>query len=459
MEITYRKLLATFLTAWMALSCMVYRPILIFYECSGLISSRQFESHILLNIPKILMLMFFLLVLPRILDQSAKIKKSNWYRDYTTLFFVFLIISFFLPIKENWESAFTGVVSIIYYLASYFVITRAADLETFERCMERAFAIITIMEFIIGFLYYLDVIIPFLTLIPTGIERNSFVRMQGTLNHPGEFSLYIGLMFSYFACKWFYEGKKTAIILSLMNYVCIYFSGSRATLVAVTIILFIILLIKYRKNMVIKILFVFLAILGALQFLYSGIFIELFVENSFEEIFLARLIHWIIAFRIMTADPLNFIFGIGLNNNVDYIYNHYTELTYGLPVNIFLTEEFAMDNPIHNSYLICGVETGIIGIILFIAAIAKPMIGAYKMAKKKSNKEAAGLYFIFFSLVFFAIYALQGWGTLKENALMIFMTITAYYRLIYLKNNSVKDSAVRQENYRQSDLRNMETRQ
>ena len=296
------------------------------------------------------------------------------------------------------------------------------------KALDVGFLILLIVEIGVGFLYYAGISIPFLTAEGEGFGvRSGWLRMQGTLKHPASLSFLLVFIFLYYASKAFYNKDKKSMGLMALSYVGIYFTFARTALLVSSLLLIILLWIYYRKHILIKVLIGIIVAFAAIQVTLSEWFENMFVEQSILDMFQARFIHWIMGWRIMTTDMFNFLFGVGINNNVDYVMNNYSHLVSGLSGSAILTADFAVSNPIHNSYFIIGVETGIVGLIVYGYTLAKMAFGSIKPLLKQKGILTYANAFVAYAVAWYAIYALQGWGTLDELGIPMLCLIMVLY--------------------------------
>ena len=410
------------LTAWIFSLSLTGRVLIQILYYDGGIGARQFGNYVKINLPTILITVIFMLALLMGNRKWVITKKKN----SLTPFLFCLLARAIIPINMNYNAVLVGALNIFYYLLTYCVLYGLFSLDEIKKGINAGFSLLCITEIATGLLYYLGIIIPFFTSIPSDYERNGMVRMQGTLTHPGEFSLMMGIMFIYFACEFFYGKKKSAFFLMLCAYVGVYFSYARTALIVVTVILCVMMWINYRTKILARVIMVIVVIVALQQLLTSDLFINLFITTSIEDMLQARFLHWIIGWRIMSRNALNFLLGVGVNNNVDYIAENYDSLMAGLSNSAILTSSFAKNNPIHNSYFVIGAEAGILLMGIYIKTLLKMIIDSIKrfhIGTEDSAKSA----FLAYATIWYAIYAVQGWGALGENALLMLSLLSIFY--------------------------------
>lgn len=386
--------------------------------------SRQFGSFIFINLQIVFV---FAIMILSVLQNSfcIRIKKKNC---LIPLFMVLLIRSMIPLFTVNYTSSMVGGANILIQFVSSMILLNMCSRDELWKALDVGFLILLIIEIGVGFLYYAGISIPFLTAEGEGFGvRSGWLRMQGTLKHPASLSFLLVFIFLYYASKAFYNKDKKAMGLMALSYVGIYFTFARTALLVSSMLLIILLWIYYRKHIFIKVLIGIIVTFVAIQVALSEWFTQMFVEQSVVDMFMARFIHWIIGWRIMTNNIFNFLFGVGVNNNVDYIIKNYYHLVSGLSKSTILTADFALANPIHNSYFIIGAEAGIGGLFVYGYTLIKMAFGSIKPLLKNKGIITGANAFIAYAVMWYAIYALQGWGALDELGIPMLCLIMVLY--------------------------------
>lgn len=394
--------------------------------------NRQFGSGLVITITTPIIIY---LILSFIKNKKIFIKDL---KEPIIIFMFFSIISLFFPIKRNIRLSIIAVLLIIEYGLLFLSIKSLYKYKEVYRCIDISFKISLIIQTILGSLKSFGGIkIPFITDSGVDIIRNGVYRMTGTFAHSGEFSMYIFIMFIYFLCQYYFNGKTRYLSYVGICLFDLFYSGSRTIILLSALIFGIIILIKYRKSIMVKTFYILVGIIGGFVFINSDAFYKLFIEKSFMEMLDVRFVHYIAGFRIMTRDMMNFLLGVGLNNNVNYIIENYNFTFNNISLNSIVSSGFMQRNPIHNSFLVIGVELGIVGLILY-ARIFLRELGLLKINKIDSQFKA-NYVFINVTIISYIIYGFQGWALLK-NPLWIMLIIIISFASI-LRGEEKKNEA------------------
>ena len=92
---------------------------------------------------------------------------------------------------------------------------------------------------------------------------------------------------------------------------------------------------------------------------------------------------------------------------------------------------FYYTNPIHNSILLVFSECGMIGGIMYLGIYIKLILNSFKkLNMDTAMKRNSDYLFVFCATIIWLIYALQGWGTLKEHSWIMFTLLYTYFVLL-----------------------------
>lgn len=384
------------------------------------IQNRPFGSSLGISTPFILLgLMYFI----NLKNLGISISRKPRIIVY---FFVFIIITLSFPIAGRiWELSFIGIFYCLIFLGIYTTLSKRITYAHFEKSLDIGFSVALIIQSTLGILFvFADMSIPYISQGSTSI-RNDLSRMTGTLAHPGDFSLYISVIYLYFVSKLLFKNDKKSIVFIILSFIDLYFSGARSMLVASGILTLIVLWRKIKNNIIYILLTATIGSIVAFRFYRSNTFRELFIENSIIDMFIARLIHWKLGFEIFFSNISNFFFGVGLNNHVDYIDANYSKISYLLTNSTILDEEFVRGMPIHNSFLIIAVELGVVALILYISIFISAIKKAVLILRIFPEYKFA-CYFIISSMMAFTIYGSQGWALLKPFGWILFIIVNAF---------------------------------
>lgn len=374
------------------------------------------------------------------------LKKIRFYKKTASapiiqfLFWALLSIVFILFNNASVENYLAAAIKFVFYILLYFLLADCMNFKSLMRGIDGGFRLGMIIQTTAGCAYvFFGILIPLFGNYSTNY-RNSFSRMVGSFAHPGDFSMYIAILTVYFVSRLLFAKEKGSIIYIAMGAVDLLFSGARAMLLCTFLVSVLIVINRYRKSMTMKILVIVSVIAGIVIFVQSDTFQNLFITLSFVDMLGARLIHWVIGFKIMTRDFVNFLFGVGLNSNVDFINAHYSEFSSLIVSSTILSDEFASTMPIHNSYLIQGVELGIVGLILYIRVYLSSILRSAVSVRKKLSLRTENV-FLIAALGTYAIYALQGWALQKNFAMVMLMVVLAMHRHVSAVNRAEAKAA------------------
>lgn len=391
---------------------------IILYQMITEIDNRVYSNEISLTFSIIIIAFFAVLNLRTLVRRKVSAPKG------LVFFLLYSILTIVYGTYTNADAVKCGLFQIVFYLLLLIVCERLNNPDNLMASIENGLTIGVLFQSSIGILNYLGISIPYITAERTTTIRNGLMRMQGTFSHPSELSLYILIGLVLFLSRFYIEENRRHLILLILAYVDILLCGSRSAMMISVVMLISVLWIKYRKKILGKFLILVVIVSMVVFIPMTEEFQYFFLELDFNEMFQARFLHWIIGWRIMTSSLKNFLFGVGLNNNVDYISTHYLSLSEGLSANSKLTADFAINNPIHNAFFVVGAETGIIGFVSFICVFLKGIIKSYKRYKAYSTYRTENI-FVTLSFCAFLFYHIQGWGGLKQSAWMLFILLEA----------------------------------
>ncbi|MCI1857419.1 MAG: O-antigen ligase family protein [Sporolactobacillus sp.] len=381
--------------------------------------NRPFGNTLGITIP----LLFFILM------YFITIGKNNFYIYYKSplnYFFFFAVISFFFPIQGRiWQITLIGIFKLLIIWGLYDILLKKFSFANYEKCLDWGLSIGLLIESALGFLYvFAHVSIPYVS-IGFPYDRNGFSRMTGAMAHPGDFSLYISIIYFYYICKLLFKKDKKSIKYIILSLVDLVLSGARAMIITSILISVIIFWKKYQRNWIVKLVIMSGIIIASIGVYHSSFYQNLFMEENFFETITARLIHWRIGFQIMFSSFNNFLFGVGLNNHVDYIASHFSTLSYLITDTSVVDAFFIQNNPIHNSLLVVGTELGIVGLFLYISIYIVGIINAWKILKAYPKYKSQCTYVIG-CLFIFLLYSFQGWALMKDMGWVLFILVNAF---------------------------------
>lgn len=403
--------------ATIIISCVLPRELTIYAFEENL--TREYGSVISVTIP--MLIMTFIILLERF-----KFRFSIRKNDTLLHWFVWGIASgiFLIVNQGDFLYYFVAAVKFCIYILMYNLLSRNISSASFFKGIDIGFRGTLILQTAIGLLYQLfGIVVPFIGNYSTSV-RAGMIRMVGSFNHPGDFSLYIAIISLYFVCDFVFKENRNVLPYIIMGTIDLLLSGARTMLICTAIVSLVIILRKNKNNPFAKILLVLTVAIGIWMFVDSDIFQDLFIEHNFLEMLEARFVHWLIGLKIMTTNVDNFFYGVGLNNCVDYINDNFGSFATLLSQQVVIDDAFASTSPIHNSYLIAGVETGIFGLILYGRVYFKS-IGECITLLKEKDEDIWKIVYLMAAFFTYAVYALQGWSLQKNYALTMLVVLSS----------------------------------
>ena len=393
--------------------------------------SRPYGSAISIGVPLVLtlLLVFF--------NLSKPYKKMRSIRTPFCQHCLFAIFSgIFLLFNEgsicNYIVAFFEYIT---YLILFCAVYNFMSKEDVITAVDRGFRASLIIQTAIGWLYvFFGILVPYISNYSNSV-RNGFSRMTGSAGHPGDFSLYIAILFVYFISVYLFKKEKKYAVYAIIAFVDIFLSGARTMLVVSCLVGFFILIRKYRRNFFVISAIVVVTVIFVAWFLKSDVYQDMFVKNSLSDMFIARFVHWIMGFRITFGDLQSFLVGVGLNSHADYIDAHYSAYaTLVATASSVLDSDFVRGMPIHNSYLIMSSEMGIVGFIMYVRMY---IIGIRKSILNIRKEDGSKYIWVFALAAFavFAFYCIQGWAMMKRMSWILLIIVNAIIYVPYSGKN------------------------
>lgn len=351
---------------------------------------------------------------------------------------VFLsIFSLLFPNNKDIHLAIIGVTVMIKYFLLYFSLTHIYNFNEFKKNLKKTLIIVLIIESIGGFLQiFFGVTIPFLTSRNVKSYRGSTLRMAGTMLFSADLALIITFITVFLWCDYFFNKNRRVLKYIILCMIDLWLCGSRTMVIATGLIFTYSFMRKYRNKTIYKILFITFLFILLLTFLNTNVFFEYFVSDNIVLMLFTRLVHWRMGYEMILQHPL---LGVGLNNSMFYI-NQHSDIVHKAYTVALEPKSFFFTNPIHNSIIIILAELGIVGGISYLLIFIEPII---KCMKDKINCDKSDVCFVVSAGMMLIIYALQGWGSLKEHGMVLMMVYYAYFRL--LQNNKIKQKSITYE--------------
>ena len=246
---------------------------------------------------------------------------------------------------------------------------------------------------------------------------------SGTFGHPGPMALYANYLL---AILLFNKNIKPKIRISgvILSSIIIIVAAGRTSI----LIMFLIFAI-YILNDLIKLnaqsILVSMGIVsgGVVSFImfFERIkpLISRFTDSDISFQYNNRMKHIVLGMEYIKENPL---LGLGLNNYLDNTYNDYP---------FQFSTNFYLSNPIHNAFILYGVEIGLIGLIVFALFLINNVIMYNKINKKINIEERNVLKGSLTVLIIWCVYALQGWGGVQTRSLLILLLSSSIIYSIY----------------------------
>jgi O-antigen ligase len=264
-----------------------------------------------------------------------------------------------------------------------------------------------------------------------GETRGGRLSALGIFLHPGNLALFICISSAYFLSSYLLGYKKFLSLLYLVTgIIVLYLTLARSGWLAF-IAMFCVMIVAYKNSH--KSIFSLKNILMVSIFLGGLLFViifytplgEYFMNEDFEDMAEARIVHWMAGLDIFTHHP---IFGVGINSHLYYFRAE-------LP----MLDGFYVENPIHNIHIILLAETGLTGLLCWIFFIV------YNMNKSQSfiispSLESSILNFTFMGIIVaWFIYGFFGWAPFQIDMLSLFLFLAFF--AIYSRCKSGKSYA------------------
>ncbi|MDU2155646.1 MULTISPECIES: O-antigen ligase [Clostridium] len=429
LEININKIFVVLLPVIAAYSRNIFKIVSILNENK---LNMQYGSDISIDLISVWILGFTVIVLLRGINKSKFISKSGF-----GLFFIISLISMIFPNNKNNLLSIFGLVQIFKYFIIVILLDTVGDFNKFYSWIKIGLKIGLIVQTIVGYTFtFGGITIPYITGTSSHSIRNGYYRMFGTMESPGDFSLYMIIILIFFLVDFLVLKEKKSIVYTIFSWLNLYFSGARAMTILSGIIIIGIIYYFYRKNHIVKIITIIGAISSIIYFLDSEYYYEYFVRNNIFDMLNTRMVHWNVGIRLFYE---NFIFGVGLNNITYYIFNNFDEVFLSINYqNILVDSMFLQRAPIHNSFLIVACEMGVLGLIAFLRIYIIALKKCLLVIRKENKEFYKFTIFPVVALGTYIIYGLQGWAMLKQPFWIIFCTIICYIQLLF-KNSNNKD--------------------
>lgn len=378
-----------------------------------------FTSKIFLMIP--LVSSIILLLTKRNKNLHYIYKNEQW----ILWIFLLILISLINPYNHAiWATLAFALLFISYIIFFKLIYNSLNPIEVLNGIFT-SFLFLCVLQFILAILFPLLNISFVTTIFQTGGEdwatRNGTrLGAIGVFVTPANLGLFTTIASGFFLATFLDSFKKrNSLILLIINSITIFLTYSRTSYITLVFILFTIFYIhKNPKKPLFSLKSLFLGIAPAILFLYWLVFFSplsgTFLKTNADEMFQARLDHWLIGLEIFKSSP---IIGVGINTHLEYI--NQTASLYKQIHNEFLTT-----NPIHSTHLIVLAETGIIGFLLWIIFLRFSVVQA-KFNIANNNNVILSLTQIAI-VVTYIIYGFTDWAPLSQSIFPMFLLFTFF---------------------------------
>ncbi len=375
--------------------------------------------------PLLLPLVLVLLLLPIYSTKWTDLKFDN--KIWPKLFLLIVLLSIFNPINEAKGATLVLFVFVFSHFLFFKIIGNILSESEIIKGTFDGLLILCSIQLALAICFPLLGIKAVTGLFYDGAEgwsiRNGRPGAVGTFTHPGNLALFSTIASSFFLGSYLsnYQ-RKTSLIFLIVNGITVLLTYSRTSYLTIIFDLtFVYFIFKNAKNNIfslvniLKFLVPIVTVLGWVIFFSP--FSDMFVNSNAEEMYMARMMHWLMALDIFQTSP---ILGAGLNAHLEYFAKH------GLTMHsVDIKNAFIIANPIHNIHLIVLAESGIIGFVAWIAFLFYNIIEAKKgIANNKGNKiislSIIGL------VVAYSIYGITGWAPLSAGVLPFFLYFTFF---------------------------------
>lgn len=337
-----------------------------------------FETNIGLMFPTIIALVLMMI----------SVNKKQWQINelrfplYSVVFFI--VFSYLTPYNYSHYATHIFVFLFLQLWIVIYIVKTYLDYRQIIHALYDGLTIIVCIEFIVSLSYLLgfDTLQNFFL---SNIEEKEWIRegtnvrrAYGTTFQPnrlGGLCAFIGTFF--LSCVLNRFKKKKSIIMVAMSFLVIIMSQSRSALTAFVFSFLTMLYIDHYKKygFSLQILFMNFAILAVLIGLFStNIVGNMFFKSDVNDMENARMLHYVGGWHVL--EKTNFT-GVGLNAHVHYMY-YKTDLS-----NII--GFWLSTHSIHSVHLVLFVETGIVGLLLWLYFLFSRIVRWIKTTNNKMN--------------------------------------------------------------------------
>lgn len=390
-----------------------------------------------INLLDLLIIAFAILIIIEFRNRE----KTNITIKYTIILFgVYSVFSVFFALNKN--AAIYGLMRNIKAIIIFIFFAYYFNIDKYLNTIIKIIGISINIQLVVALLQILNngaIGLSFLgessNVFRSGV--NGFERgASGTFNHPNILAIYCAIMLPLFLFNKISSNKKNImnVYFTVITLVTIIITNSRTAILLSIIIVttWIISVLKRENFTVIKKVWIIYGILSIIivsivfmPSIYEKIINRIFYSDSISQIS-GRLEHSSSAFQYIKDRPW---FGFGINNNID-VYKLYYPISYH--------NEFILQHPIHNTYLLNMVEIGLVGFLIFILFIIQNYIILLKIIRKRKFKYKGIGKSLMLSLIVFCIFYMTDWVGTTERFYYILFLFMGINTNIYISNRNIK---------------------
>lgn len=353
---------------------------------------------------------------------KSKIKFSKWFR--------FTVILLIISLINPYNSAKFATVIFAFFLLSHFLffiyILKSLNQREIILGFFDGFSILCVLQVGLAICFPLLGITEVTTLFQSSAgewatRMDTRVGAVGIFVHPGNLALFTTIASTFFlSCYLNNYKKKISLLILGLNVITLILTYSRTSYLVFVIDLFLVFYIYtnarnkiFTVSNLVKFIIPLVAVLTYVVFFSPAS--EIFLKSDANEMFDARLVHWLMGYQTFISSP---IMGIGINSHLEYIYLHF-DLFKGATIG-----DFFWENPIHNIHLIVLVETGLIGFFLWFAFIYGNISKSKQDIAHKRNEILSATQIGL--LVGVSLYGITGWAPFSAGILPFILMITFF---------------------------------
>ncbi len=311
----------------------------------------------------------FMIILPVFFIVMAR--RSQWQflplPWYVLLFVVLFCASNLLnPYNLAVHTSAIALAQVVSYLIFVYLICSCVKLDSLMKGLFEGFVYTVILQTFLVICYPILGITQVVTIFreTTSIRAETRPGAPGTFTHPNSLAGYMAYTITLFtACYLLGYEKRKSLIFGGLSFFVLIFTFSRTGLLATLASVIIMILIFTTQNSSIFSLKNILTRIIPLLFLAAALILftpikDSFIGSNMDDMMLARLMHYYCGYEIITDHPL---LGVGMNAHLEYLRANVNLRIFGdVSKIIWNAEDFMINNPIHNTFLVLLSEHGVI---------------------------------------------------------------------------------------------------